>query len=52
MRYAARFPPTQGAGSLLNNYTGDANNNLTIRTSGPPNNPYNQQMLLIITGST
>jgi hypothetical protein len=49
LRHDLRFPPAPGAEVLLSDYIGDAINNLTIRTSGPPNDPYSRRMLLIIT---
>jgi len=47
-RRTTRFPYNFGIFSLVNAYVADSINNMTVHTSGPPNDPFNRQMLLFI----
>lgn len=46
-RYTTRFS-TSTPYAVMNDYVADSINHLTIHTSGPPNDPYDRQMLLFI----
>lgn len=41
-------PDDRNIFSLVNDYVADSINNMTVHTSGPPNDPFNRQMLLFI----
>jgi hypothetical protein len=48
LRTDTRLPPVDGDGTNMNAYIGDAINNLTIHTSGPPKDPFGREILLML----